>query len=71
MSNPTNPINSQTIEVTVSPAGETTVRTRGFSGPGCRDVSRFIEQALGDRTAEVFTPEYFQPAAAGQKVGQG
>ena len=43
---------SQTIEIVVSPTGESTVQTRGFTGASCRDASRFIEQALGQRTAE-------------------
>jgi hypothetical protein len=40
----------KTIEIIVTPAGQTTVQTLGFSGPSCRDASRFIEQALGQRT---------------------
>jgi Protein of unknown function (DUF2997) len=45
-------MNGQTIEITVSPTGETTVQTKGFTGSSCRDASKFIEQALGDKTAE-------------------
>jgi hypothetical protein len=48
------------IEITIGPRGETTVQTRGFSGPECRDASRFVEQALGQRTAEQVTAEFFQ-----------
>ena len=48
------------IEIIVSPEGKTTVETKGFAGPSCRDASRFIEQALGQRTGERLTPEFYQ-----------
>ena len=50
----------KTIEITVSPEGAVTVRTKGFSGPACRDASRFLEQALGTRTAEALTADFHQ-----------
>lgn len=61
---------TQTIEITISPAGETAVQTKGFSGSSCRDASRFIEQALGERTAETLTAEFYQPQANEQRVTQ-
>jgi hypothetical protein len=66
----TQPTTQPTIEVIVGPTGETTVKTSGFSGPACRDASRFVEQALGDKAEEVFTPEFFQPAATAEHVKQ-
>ncbi len=54
----------QTIKITVSPTGETTVQTRGFQGATCRDASRFIEESLGQKTGERFTSEFYQVAAA-------
>ncbi len=50
----------RTIEITVSPTGETKVETKGFSGGECRDASKFVEQALGQRTAEQITGEFYQ-----------
>ena len=50
----------KTIEITVSPEGAVTVRTKGFTGPACRDASRFLEQALGTRTAEALTADFHQ-----------
>jgi hypothetical protein len=58
---------SKVIEITIGPKGETTVQTKGFSGPECRDASRFVEQALGQRTAEQLTGEFYQQ---GQQTGQ-
>ena len=60
----------KTIEITVSPKGETKVETRGFTGGECRDASRFVEQALGVRTAETLTAEFYQGQQAGQELRQ-
>ena len=58
------------IEVTVTPAGETTVQTKGFTGAECRDASRFVEQALGARAAEALTAEFYQGQEARQDLRQ-
>ena len=50
----------QTIEITITAKGETSVQTRGFAGSSCRDASRFIEQALGQRIGEQLTAEFHQ-----------
>jgi hypothetical protein len=49
-----------TIEIVISPKGETRVETKGFSGPVCRDASKFIETALGQRLSEQPTAELYQ-----------
>ena len=50
----------RTIEIIVSPQGETTVTTKGFAGSSCRDASKFVERALGQRTDERLTAEFHQ-----------
>jgi hypothetical protein len=60
----------KTIEIIVTPAGQMTVQTLGFSGPSCRDASRFIEQALGQRTGEQLTAEFHQTAGIDQQQQQ-
>ena len=62
---------NQTIEITVTPDGQTRVETKGFSGAGCREASRFIEEALGKRTSERKTPEFFQVADERQRLQEG
>lgn len=57
----------KTIEIIVGPKGETTVQTRGFTGSECKDASRFVEQTLGQKTAETLTAEFYQQ---GQATGQ-
>ena len=61
----------KTIEVIVSPQGETTVQTKGFAGSSCRDASKFIEVALGDRTAEKMTAEIYSSISTVQQTNLG
>jgi hypothetical protein len=56
----------KTIEIIVSPKGETTVQTKGFAGGECRQASKFVEQALGQRTGEQLTAEFHQVAVQQQ-----
>ena len=51
---------SQTIEIIVSPTGQTSVQTKGFTGATCQEASRFIEQELGSRQGETLTSEFYQ-----------
>lgn len=62
---------NQIIEITVTPDGQTRVETKGFSGAGCREASRFIEEALGKRASERTTPEFFQVADERQRLQEG
>jgi hypothetical protein len=57
----------RTIEVVISPAGEVTVQTRGFTGENCREASLSIEAALGARVAERLTAEFYQAESVPQQ----
>ncbi len=61
---------SKTIEIVVSPTGQTQVQTKGFTGSECRAASEFIEQALGQRTSEQLTSEFHQQAGQQQSHQQ-
>ena len=58
------------IEITVSPTGQTSVQTKGFVGDECRDASRFIEEALGQRVNESLTAEFHLAVQQQQAVQQ-
>ena len=63
---------SRTIEIIVTPNGQSQVQTKGFTGSSCRQASQFIEQALGQRTSEQLTAEFYQqvsPQQANQLKG--
>ncbi len=53
---------SKTIEIIVSPQGQTRVETKGFSGAACQQASKYLEDALGQRTSEQLTGEFYQQA---------
>lgn len=48
----------KSIEVVVSPSGETKIETRGFSGPECQQADEFLRKALGSSQCEALSPEY-------------
>jgi hypothetical protein len=50
---------SKTIEIVISPKGETKLETKGFAGSGCQEASRAFEQALGVSSDEQLTSEYY------------
>jgi hypothetical protein len=60
----------KTIEITVDSKGQSKVETRGFTGGECREASRFVEQALGQRTGEKLTSEFYQGQATDQPLKQ-
>ena len=50
---------SKTIQVTITPKGETKIETTGFSGSSCQDATRELEKALGAVSNETLTGEYY------------
>ena len=62
---------NRTIEIIVSPQGETKLETKGFAGGSCREASRRLEQALGKAASEQLTPEFYAQATSPQQVQQG
>ncbi len=62
---------SKIIEIVVAPDGQTRVETKGFVGSECRDASRFIEEAIGQRADEQLKAEFHQTAPAEQQIRQG
>ncbi len=53
------------IEVTVSPAGEIRIETRGFQGTACRNADAFLRSALGLVRSDQPTAEaYAVPVSA-------
>ena len=58
----------KTIEIVVSPKGESRVETKGFSGASCREASKFIESALGAAASEKLKPEFYEQSSAQNSV---
>lgn len=58
------------IEITISPKGETTIQTKGFTGGECREATRSLEAALGVRTNEQLMSEFHATAEQAQAARQ-
>ena len=58
------------IEVTISPSGETTIQTKGYSGGDCLQASRFLEEALGVAVQDRKTAEFYETAIEEQHARQ-
>jgi len=61
----------KTIEVIISPTGETSVQTKGFTGSTCREASKALERALGVAQSDTPTGEMYQVQVADQPLRQG
>ena len=60
----------RTIEIIVAPNGQTRVETKGFADSECQQASKFLEEALGQRTAERLTSEFHQTQETTQENQQ-
>jgi hypothetical protein len=58
------------IRVIVGPKGEVSIETKGFTGPACREASKFLEQALGLPASEQLTAEFYQAQATDHHIAQ-
>ena len=47
------------VIITIKQDGKAVVEAVGYYGTSCKDASRFIEKALGQKQAETFKPEYY------------
>lgn len=54
----------KTVEIIISPNGNSIVETKGFSGSECQSVSKFLEEALGQKINERLTSEFYQTEPA-------
>ena len=62
---------NQTIEIMISPDGQSRIETQGFTGNSCRTASRFLEQALGKSTSEQLKSEFHQHASENEHLQEG
>lgn len=58
----------KTIEITVTPNGQTQVETKGFEGSSCRQASEFLERALGRITGERLTADFYATQSESQRA---
>jgi glycine/serine hydroxymethyltransferase len=52
--------------------GTSRVQTRGFPGRSCKEVSHFLERALGQKQKEQLTAEFYeQNVSQSQQASEG
>ena len=61
----------KTIEIIISPQGETRLETKGFLGAECQAASRAIEDALGLQTQSQRTADFYRTTATECQLRQG
>jgi hypothetical protein len=61
---------STEIEIIISPDGTVTVEAIGVQGPGCLDLTRALEEALGSVESRACKVEYFESVAEGEQLQQ-
>jgi hypothetical protein len=54
---------SQTVTMTISPAGRVVIDAEGFEGCGCEEATAAIELVLGGAAKKDHKPEYYASPA--------
>ena len=52
--------NKRTIEITMSPRGDSTIEAMAFKGADCEKATQYLEDALGVAGQRAKKPEYYQ-----------
>lgn len=60
----------KTIEIIVSPNGQSRLETKGFAGGECRQASEFLEKALGQKQSDQLTAEFYQTTSTLSQLQQ-
>ena len=47
------------FEIVISPEGKVNIEVKGVQGSSCTDLTRFLEEALGDVDQRDYKPEYY------------
>ena len=58
------------IEIVVSKDGTITVEAKGVVGAGCLDLTKAIENALGEVESRSCKTEFYEQAEAGEQLSQ-
>ncbi|MCL5037439.1 MAG: DUF2997 domain-containing protein [Chloroflexi bacterium] len=59
----------QEIEISISEEGKVELHVKGVRGPSCEDLTRDLEEALGDVEERTHTGEYYEKSSIEQNSG--
>ena len=54
----------QELEIIISPSGEIQISVNGMKGNKCVDLTKSLEEALGQRLQQTLKPEYYESGIA-------
>ncbi len=58
----------QELEITIDADGKVTIKVAGAKGGQCLDITKPLEEALGEVKEREFTPEYYQTQADPDRI---
>ncbi len=58
------------ILVTISPQGQPTISTSGFTGSSCQSATAVLKAALGLKTHDQLTSEFYQSQTESENLKQ-
>lgn len=58
-------MNSPELEIVITPQGKVEIEVKGVQGPGCKDLTRALEDALGAVDERELKPEYYASTQGG------
>ncbi len=59
------------LNITIDLGGQTEIKVEGVAGPGCSNLTKQIEAALGTVTSDKKTPEFHQQSKQTQQAKAG
>jgi hypothetical protein len=57
-------MNSPELEIVITPQGKIEIEVKGVQGPGCKDLTRALENALGEVDERELKAEYYASNSA-------
>lgn len=50
----------QELEIVITPSGDVQINVNGIKGDKCLDLTKSLEQALGETVQRTLKPEYYE-----------
>lgn len=61
-------MDKEELEITIDASGQVSIRVAGAKGGKCLDITKPIEEALGEVKVREMSPEYYEQPAGIAKV---
>jgi len=61
-------VTKKDLVITIGPDGEVTIEVQGAAGPECLDLTKFLEDELGEVTDRQLSSAYYQEEEEGVTI---